>query len=102
MSVAMQDPPFVVFVLGRPGAGKGTQCALISKHFNYIHLSAGDLLRKERAEPGSEHGELIESYITNGLIVPVEITCSLIERAMRDSGKDRFVIDGFPRNQDNF
>lgn len=91
----------VVFVLGGPGAGKGTQCAKIVDEFGYVHLSAGDLLRAERSSPGSEYGELIEGHITAGTIVPVEITCSLLERAMKVSGKENFLIDGFPRNQNN-
>jgi len=93
--------PNVIFVLGGPGAGKGTQCARIVDQFGHVHLSAGDLLREERAKPGSEFGELIESHITNGTIVPVEITCSLLERAMTKSDKNNFLIDGFPRNEDN-
>ena len=48
-----------------------------------------------------QFGELIEHHITNGTIVPVEITCSLLERAMTQSEKNNFLIDGFPRNQDN-
>ena len=44
---------------------------------------------------------MIEHHITNGTIVPVEITCSLIERAMTNNDKNNFLIDGFPRNQDN-
>ncbi|XP_045528544.1 UMP-CMP kinase-like [Pieris brassicae] len=93
--------PEVVFVLGAPGAGKGTQCTFISKEFGFIHLSAGDLLREERQRPGSEYGEMIEEKIRNGEIVPVEVTCSLIHKAMEKSGKSRFLIDGFPRNKDN-
>ena len=57
----------------------------------------GDLLRDERNSPGSEYGELIENHITNGTIVPVAITCSLLERAMNKSEKNDFLIDGFPR-----
>ncbi|CAH0713096.1 unnamed protein product, partial [Brenthis ino] len=93
--------PEVVFVLGAPGAGKGTQCSLISKEFGFVHLSAGDLLREERQRPGSEYGEMIEEKIRNGEIVPVEVTCSLIHKAMQKSGKTQFLIDGFPRNKDN-
>ena len=93
--------PDVVFVLGAPGSGKGTQCSNISKEFNFVHLSAGDLLREERVKPGSKYGELIEDKIKNGLIVPVEITCSLIQAAMERSGSTKFLIDGFPRNQNN-
>jgi len=97
----MATKPNVMFVLGGPGAGKGTQCARIVEEFGHVHLSAGDLLRAERASPGSEYGELIEHHITNGTIVPVAITCSLIERAMHSSDQDHFLIDGFPRNEDN-
>lgn len=93
--------PEVVFVLGAPGAGKGTQCSLISKEFGFVHLSAGDLLREERQRPGSEYGEMIEEKIRNGEIVPVEVTCSLIHNAIQKSGKTRFLIDGFPRNKNN-
>ncbi|OQR68957.1 hypothetical protein BIW11_01927 [Tropilaelaps mercedesae] len=93
--------PKVVFVLGPPGSGKGTQCEKIVEKFKFVHLSAGDLLRAERNTPGSEYGELIEGHIRNGTIVPVEITCSLIEKAMKESGQNRFLIDGFPRNQNN-
>ncbi|XP_041985113.1 UMP-CMP kinase-like [Aricia agestis] len=93
--------PEVVFVLGAPGAGKGTQCSLISKEYGFVHLSAGDLLREERQRPGSEYGEMIEEKIRNGEIVPVEVTCSLLHKAMQKSGKSRFLIDGFPRNKDN-
>uniref|UniRef100_A0A1B6EIT6 UMP-CMP kinase n=1 Tax=Cuerna arida TaxID=1464854 RepID=A0A1B6EIT6_9HEMI len=93
--------PKVVFVLGGPGAGKGTQCANIVKEFGFVHLSAGDLLREERSKPGTKYGELIEEHIRNGSIVPVEITCKLIEMAMQNSGKQKFLIDGFPRNENN-
>jgi len=93
--------PNVVFVLGAPGAGKGTQCQRIVDKFGYVHLSAGDLLRAERQTQGSEHGEVIEHHIVNGTIVPVKITCSLLERAMKESEKNDFLIDGFPRNEDN-
>ncbi|XP_073449685.1 UMP-CMP kinase [Aquarana catesbeiana] len=98
--------PLVVFVLGGPGAGKGTQCEKIVEKYGYTHLSAGDLLRDERKRPGSEYGELIESYIRDGKIVPVEITISLLKRAMEqtmaaNAHKNKFLIDGFPRNEDN-
>ncbi|XP_053324844.1 UMP-CMP kinase [Spea bombifrons] len=98
--------PLVVFVLGGPGAGKGTQCERIVQKYGYTHLSAGDLLRDERKKPDSQYGELIESYIKDGKIVPVEITISLLQRAMEqtmagNSEKNKFLIDGFPRNEDN-
>lgn len=58
--IMSQAKPKVVFVLGAPGSGKGTQCAKIVNDFGYVHLSAGDLLRAERNRPGSELGEMIE------------------------------------------
>lgn len=100
-TMANIEKPKVVFVLGGPGAGKGTQCANIVKEFGFVHLSAGDLLREERSKPGTKYGELIEEHIRNGTIVPVEITCKLLERAMQQSNSNKFLIDGFPRNQDN-
>lgn len=91
--------PNVVFVLGGPGAGKGTMCELAEQQLGWTHFSAGDLLRDERKK-GGPTGELIESYITEGKLVPVEITLGLIKDAMEASGKQNFLIDGFPRNQD--
>ncbi|KAL0280187.1 UNVERIFIED_CONTAM: hypothetical protein PYX00_001560 [Menopon gallinae] len=93
--------PFVLFVLGAPGSGKGTQCSKIVEKYRFSHLSAGDLLRLELNTPGSPFETLIEGHIKNGTIVPVEITCKLLERAMQNSDQDYFLIDGFPRNKDN-
>ncbi|CAI9731573.1 UMP-CMP kinase-like isoform X2 [Octopus vulgaris] len=100
-SVIMSKKFNVVFVLGGPGAGKGTQCANIVKNFDYGHLSAGDLLRAERSDPNSQYGALIANHIKEGSIVPVSITCALLKKAMEASGKNNFLIDGFPRNKDN-
>ncbi|KAK6103943.1 UMP-CMP kinase 1 [Brugia pahangi] len=94
--------PKVVFVLGPPGCGKGTQCIKLAKNLGLKHLSAGELLRNERNREGSQYGQIIESHIRNGTIVPVEITCKLLENAMNDClSAKAFLIDGFPRNQDN-
>ncbi|CAF3599000.1 unnamed protein product [Adineta steineri] len=93
--------PNVIFVLGGPGAGKGTQCARIAEKYGYVHLSAGDLLREEAAKPDSALGKEINEHIKNGSIVPVAVTCKLLENAMTKSGKENFLIDGFPRNKDN-
>ena len=49
------------------------------KEFGFIHLSAGELLREEQ-KSGSENGELIDTYIKEGKIVPVEITVGLLEK----------------------
>jgi UMP-CMP kinase len=93
----------VVYILGGPGSGKGTQSARLVREYSFVHLSAGDLLRAEQDREGSEYGQLIKDYITDGTIVPMEITVKLLEKAMQaklSDGKGRFLIDGFPRKMD--
>jgi len=106
----------VIFVLGGPGAGKGTESAALVEEYDFVHLSAGDLLRAEQAREGSQHGKLIAEYIREGLVVPMEVTVKLLENAMRAAlserhsettprpgwhhGKGRFLVDGFPRKMD--
>jgi len=90
----------VVFVLGGPGAGKGTQSGLIYEKFGYTHLSAGDLLREER-KSGSNLADMINTYIKEGKIVPADVTVSLLRKAMEKSGGTKFLVDGFPRDVDN-
>ena len=90
------DSTSVLFVLGGPGAGKGTQCANLVRDYGFTHLSAGDLLRAEQDREGSEFGSMIKDYIKEGKIVPMEVTVQLLENAMMDvnQGKGRFLIDG--------
>ncbi|KGN56668.1 UMP-CMP kinase 3 [Cucumis sativus] len=95
-----EKKPTVVFVLGGPGSGKGTQCANIVQHFGYTHLSAGDLLRAE-IKSGSENGTMIQNMIKEGKIVPSEVTIKLLQRAIEETGNEKFLIDGFPRNEEN-
>jgi len=94
----------VLFVLGGPGAGKGTQCANLVRDYGFKHLSAGDLLREEQDRPGSQFGAMIKDYIREGQIVPMEVTIQLLENAMtgtiKESGNRKFLIDGFPRKMD--
>ena len=80
---AAANKPSVVFVLGGPGSEQDTQCARISETLGYVHLSAGDLLREERAKESSAHKDVIESCIKEGKLVPVEITVMLIEQKMQ-------------------
>lgn len=93
----------VIFVLGGPGAGKGTQCNKLVENYQFVHLSAGDLLRAEQNRSGSQYGELINYYITEGLIVPQEITITLLKNAIAENfskGNKKFLVDGFPRKMD--
>lgn len=91
---------FVIFVLGGPGAGKGTQCEKLVKEYSFTHLAAGDCLRAERNRAGSPYGDLINSYIEKGQIVPMEITIALLHQEMVKAKVKRFLIDGFPRKMD--
>lgn len=91
----------VIFILGGPGVGKGTQCtALAAEDSRFIHLSAGDLLRTERSRPESTFAPIINHHIQQGTIVPSQITIDLLKNAMKESKEncEYFLIDGFPRN----
>lgn len=90
----------LVFVTGGPGSGKGTQCAKIVEHFGFEHLSAGDLLRVEQ-NSGNETGNMIKGMIKEGKLVPSEMTVKLILKAISKSSNNKFLIDGFPRNDEN-
>ncbi|XP_031482089.1 UMP-CMP kinase-like isoform X1 [Nymphaea colorata] len=90
----------IAFVLGGPGSGKGTQCAKIVEAFGFTHLSAGELLRRE-IYSNSKKGEMIRDTIKEGKIVPSDVTVSLIKREIQASENDKFLIDGFPRSEDN-
>ncbi len=92
-------PYSIVFVLGGPGSGKGTQCALIAKEFDYMHISAGDELRKF-VESGKPEAAAVKQIMVEGKIVPYEVTLGLLQRVMDASGKQRFLVDGFPRALD--
>jgi UMP-CMP kinase len=110
-------PCEVVFVVGAPGTGKGTQCQLLVERSKgkWTHLSAGDLLRAERKrvtdvpkkgdDDDMELAYTIENCINAGELVPSSITVRLLEKGMKvshnETGSTRFLIDGFPRGQDN-
>jgi len=103
----------VIFVLGGPGVGKGTQCDNLVRDYGFVHLSAGDLLRAEQHREGSQYGQMIRENIREGTIVPMEVTVKLLENAIADAlknatpnkagwedGRGRFLVDGFPRQMD--
>jgi UMP-CMP kinase len=96
--------PNVLFVLGGPGAGKGTMCELAESQLGWTHLSMGDLLRAER-DGGGPTADTIEEFIAAGKLVPNEITVTLLKNAMervtRTTGKNNFLLDGFPRSLNN-
>lgn len=88
----------VVFVVGGPGSGKGTQCDKIVEKYGYTHLSSGDLLREEVASQ-SRLGKELNKIMKAGKLVPLEIVLDLIKEAMlkRLSTTKGFLLDGYPR-----
>lgn len=91
----------IIWVLGGPGCGKGTQCAKIVEKYNFTHLSSGDLLRAEVAS-GSEKGKELAAIMKEGKLVSNEAVLHLLECAIRKSAASSsgFLIDGYPREKD--
>lgn len=86
-----------VVMAGVPGAGKGTQAALLSKHLGIPHISTGDIFRNAIAA-GTELGKLAASLINKGHFVPDSITLGIVaERIQEPDCANGFVLDGFPR-----
>ncbi|ORC85389.1 adenylate kinase [Trypanosoma theileri] len=99
--MAELSKPKVYFVLGGPGSGKGTACALLVKEFGFTHFSAGDLLREASKSGTSEVAKKIAELMRAGNIVPSDITVELISHAMAEKPNPRgYIIDGFPRKMD--
>jgi len=85
-----------IVLLGAPGSGKGTQCKRIVDRYGLLHLSSGDILRKERAA-GSELGKKAESFMDAGDLVPDELIVEMMADAISKAPEVGFVLDGFPR-----
>lgn len=96
--------PNVVFVLGGPGAGKGTMCELAESQLGWTHLSTGDLCRAAR-QAGGPNAAIIEEFVNAGKLVPNEIIVTLLrdkmEAVIRTTGRNNFLLDGFPRSLSN-
>ena len=77
-----------IVLLGAPGAGKGTQAALIANEYNIPHISTGDIFRKNIKE-GTELGKLAKSYIDAGQLVPDSLVIDLVaDRLRQDDAKN--------------
>ena len=82
--------------LGAPGAGKGTQAELLSKNNSYLHLSTGELLRKE-IEIKSILGRQVKDIIIRGELVSDELVLKIVRQNL-DKDNKGWILDGFPRN----
>lgn len=86
-----------VVLLGAPGAGKGTQAAVLTKQLGVVHVASGDLFRKALSE-NTELGLLAKSYMEKGELVPDEVTIEMVlERIRQDDCAAGVLFDGFPR-----
>ncbi len=86
-----------LILLAAPGAGKGTQAEILSKHFGIPTISTGAMLRQSISE-GTELGKIAEQYINDGKFVPDDVIIKVVEeRLSADDCKDGFILDGFPR-----
>ncbi len=87
-------------LLGAPGAGKGTQAAVITKRYEIPHISTGDILRS-RVKDGSPVGEKAKSFMESGQLVPDEIVIEMVKDRIAQADCEKgFILDGFPRNHD--
>ncbi len=86
-----------IIMLGAPGAGKGTQAAVLSEHFGIPTISTGNMIR-EALKNGTEMGLKAKSFMDEGKLVPDEVVIGIVkERLTGDDCKEGFILDGFPR-----
>lgn len=88
-------------IIGAPGSGKTTDAEIIAQRNPDVitHYSTGELLRAEVAS-GSERGKLIDSFISKGHIVPIDIAIETIVVAIKNAPTDVVLFDGYPRSQE--
>lgn len=86
-----------IVMLGAPGSGKGSAAKILAKKTNLPHVSTGDMFR-EQIKKETELGKLANSYISNGKLVPDEVTINIVkDRLNWEDAKDGVILDGFPR-----
>jgi adenylate kinase len=89
-----------IVLLGAPGAGKGTQAAIISQKTGLTHIASGDLFR-QAVQKGTELGKLVKSYMDKGMLAPDDVTIRVImERLGEPDCAKGCIFDGFPRTLD--
>jgi len=87
-----------IILLGAPGAGKGTQAAIVAREPRLVHIATGDLFR-QALEQGTELGIKAKSYMERGVLVPDDVTIGMVlERLSAPDCKEGAILDGFPRN----
>jgi len=85
-----------LLIMGPPGAGKGTQAKILSKKFNLVHLSTGDILRSE-IDKKSATGLEAQSYMNAGNLVPDKVLLAMMGITLENLKDKGLILDGFPR-----
>ena len=85
-----------ILFLGAPGAGKGTQAELLSKNNSYLHLSTGELLRKE-IEMKTSLGIQVKDIMNRGELVSDDLVLEIVKQNLNTLNKG-WILDGYPRN----
>ena len=83
--------------LGAPGAGKGTQAELLSQSNSYLHLSTGELLRKE-IEMNTTLGIQVKDIMNRGELVSDELVLKIVRQNLVKDNSSGWILDGYPRN----
>ena len=86
-----------LILFGKPGSGKGTQASLIKNKYNLVHISTGDVFRKNMSNK-TDLGMLAKGYMERGELVPDEVTVNMLKEELEDHLPcEGFIFDGFPR-----
>ena len=85
-----------LLIMGPPGAGKGTQAKILSQKYNLVHLSTGDILRKE-IDKKSSTGLEAQKYMNAGNLVPDDILLAMMKSTLTELKDKGVILDGFPR-----
>lgn len=87
-----------IVLFGPPGAGKGTQSEKLIAKYGFVHLSTGDIFRRNIKE-STDLGQLAKSYMDQGQLVPDSVTISMLQAEVaKNNNAKGFIFDGFPRN----
>ena len=91
-------PGVRLVILGKQGAGKGTQCVQLSRHYVVPHISTGDMFRGAM-KAGTPMGTAAKKFVDEGNLVPDEVVIGIVDERLseRDARSRGFILDGFPR-----
>jgi adenylate kinase len=88
---------FNIIIFGPPGAGKGTQSAMLLEKYSLVHMSTGDIFRAN-IKGETDLGKLAKSYLDRGELVPDKVTIDIVKDFMKmNEDAKGFIFDGFPR-----